>query len=64
MPPAGGVAVTVPTLAYCPAWAVPVAVQIIDSPGSSEVPGQETPTPWSSVTAMPVNVPWPMLVTV
>ena len=64
VPSVGVVAVAVPTLAYWPAWAVPVAMQTMVSPGASNVAGHETATPWSSVTEMPVRVPRPTLATV
>ncbi len=57
------VAVTVPRLAYWPATLVPVAVQVMSSPGARVATGQDTATPWSSVTTMPVSGTLPVFVT-
>src|SRR5512140_2629597 len=50
-------------LVYCPAIATPEAAHDIDAPGASVVAGQETATPWSSVTVTLVSVTFPVLVT-
>ncbi len=42
--------VTAPMLAYWPAVAVPLAVQVMTSPTAKVFLGQLTTTPWSSVT--------------
>ncbi len=57
------VPVAVPMFSYGPRAAVPVAVQVIDSPEASTSSGQLTETPWSSVTAMPLSVLLPVFVT-
>ena len=48
--------VAVPMLAYWPATAVPLPVQVIEAPAASVSVGQLTVTPWSSVTVTLVNV--------
>jgi hypothetical protein len=58
------VAVTVPVFAYCPACAVPVAVQVMSAPAASWVSGHDGVTPgWLSVTEMPDSVVLPVFVT-
>ena len=56
-------AVAVAEPRYWQAWAVPLPVQAIDSPGSRAVLGQEMQTPWSSLTATRVSRTSPVLLT-
>ena len=48
--------VTVPTLRYCPATAVPEPVHVSEAPGAGRILGQATATPRSSVTVKLVKV--------
>jgi hypothetical protein len=57
------VAVTVPTLRYWPAAAVPDPVQVIEAPGGGKSLGHATATPRSSVTDKLLNVDGLLLVT-
>jgi hypothetical protein len=50
-------------LAYWPATAVPLAVQVMDPATARVVWGQVTVTPWSSVTVTFVRSTLPVLVT-
>ena len=61
--PDGGVPVTMPMLAYWPAVAMPLAVQVMTSPTAKVFLGQLTTTPWSSVTVTLLKSSLPVFVT-
>ena len=61
--PLGGVPTAVPVLLYWQAAAVPLAVQVMDSPGWRAVLGQLTGLTLSSVTVTLVRGTSPVLVT-
>jgi glycerol dehydrogenase-like iron-containing ADH family enzyme len=48
---------------YCPSAAVPVTMQVIDTPTANSVCGQITSPIWSSVTSTAVRSSVPTLVT-
>src|SRR5690349_2966587 len=55
--------VAVPRFVYWQAAAVPLPVQVMDSPAARVVFGQETATPLSSVTLTSVSVTLPVFLT-